>query len=77
MFDGIDQEQDLVKAGGNAATTSMRVRDLDEERSVFPVRRKIQQAERPTSSNQLEVFEMDKRHSNSSSSIRHDEFLAI
>ncbi|RXW25548.1 hypothetical protein EST38_g311 [Candolleomyces aberdarensis] len=74
MFDGLEQEHDLAMAGGNAASTSLRVRDLDEDRDVFPIRRKPHQ--RPTSGS-LQVFEMDKRHSDSTGSTRHDTFLAL
>ncbi|KAF6754460.1 hexose transporter [Ephemerocybe angulata] len=77
MFDGEDMERDLAMAGGNAASTSIRVRrGADEEdRVVFPIRRKTYQ--RPESAGQLQVFEMDKRHSDSTGSTRHDTFLAI
>jgi MFS family permease len=77
MFDGEDQERDLAKEAGNAASTSMRVRrPVDEEdREVFPVRRKAYQ--RPESAGHLQVFEMDKRNSDSTGSTRHDTFLAL
>lgn len=77
MFDGLDQERDLAMAGGNAASTSIRVRRDEEEREVFPIRRKTYPYQRPTSGGNLQVYEMDKRHSDSTGSTRHDTYVAI
>lgn len=77
MFDGLDQERDLAMAGGNAASTSIRVRRDEQEREVFPIRRKTYPYQRPESGGKLQAYEMDKRHSDSTGSTQHNTYVAI
>lgn len=79
IFDGEQQERDLAMAGGTAATTSIRVRHNEGDGGVFEGRRKPYSHNRPGSSGQHQVFELDKRHSDSTggSFPRHDKFHAV
>jgi len=86
MFDGVEHERDMAMAGGNAASTSIRVRMFHEDRLVDrlvypqgaqPRKRSFAEiGSNPSTPTTLEVFELadkNKKHLRNSTSTLNSE----